>query len=219
MDGFETTSIIRDPHSGVMNHAVPIIAMTAHAMKGDREKCLAAGMDDYLSKPIRSIDLADMLRKWLSRLEAKSPDRGREDPVLPVQGRPSPVIELESDLNAASVLDTADLLDRFDGDEDLARTVLSAFFHDIPNTVSQLRDAIEKADAPGIGLHAHTIKGASGNAGGAVMQEIAFKIETAGKAGDMEAAAILMPELLRQFDLFKIIAEKSGWIGKEEQHK
>ena len=219
MDGFEATSIIRDPHSGVMNHSAPIIAMTAHAMKGDREKCLAAGMDDYLSKPIRSTDLADMLKKWLGRLEAKSPDREQEDLVLTVQGRPSPVIELESALNAESVFDTADLLDRFDGDEDLVRTVLCAFFQDIPNTVSQLRDAIEKADTPGIGLHAHTIKGASGNAGGAAMQEIAFKMETAGKAGDMGAAAILMPELLRQFDLFKVAAEKSGWIGKEEKRK
>ncbi|MGO9147148.1 MAG: PAS domain S-box protein [Desulfomonilia bacterium] len=166
MDGFETTSIIRDPHSGVMNHSVPIIAMTAHAMKGDREKCLAAGMDDYLSKPIRSSDIADMLKKWLGSLDAKSSDREQKDLVLPVPGRPSPVTELESALNAESVFDTADLLDRFDGDEELVRTVLSAFFQDIPNTVSQLRVALEKADAPGIGLHAHTIKGASGNAGG-----------------------------------------------------
>jgi len=219
MDGFETTSIIRDSHSGVMNHSVPIIAMTAHAMKGDREKCLAAGMDDYLSKPIRSSDIADMLKKWLGSLDAKSSDREQKNLVLPVPGRPSPVIELESALNAEPVFDTADLLDRFDGDEELVRTVLSAFFQDIPNTVSQLRVALEKADTPGIGLHAHTIKGASGNAGGVAMQEIAFKIETAGKAGDMGAAAILMPELLRQFDLFKIAAEKSGWIGKEEQRQ
>ena len=69
MDGFETTAIIRDPHSGVMNHAVPIIAMTAHAMKGDREKCIASGMDDYLSKPIKSSELSDMLLKWLKKHE------------------------------------------------------------------------------------------------------------------------------------------------------
>ena len=59
MDGLEATRVIRDPNSAVLNHRVPIIAMTAHAMKGDREKCLEAGMDDYVSKPIQP----DILRK------------------------------------------------------------------------------------------------------------------------------------------------------------
>jgi CheY-like chemotaxis protein len=65
MDGFEATGVIRDPASRVRNHHIPVIAMTAHAMKGDREKCLEAGMDDYVSKPVTALALNDMLEKYL----------------------------------------------------------------------------------------------------------------------------------------------------------
>jgi CheY-like chemotaxis protein len=64
MDGFEATAMIRDPVSKVLNHKVPIIAMTANAMKGEREACIEAGMDDYLSKPVKKDELAAMLEKW-----------------------------------------------------------------------------------------------------------------------------------------------------------
>ncbi len=64
MDGYEATKVIRDPHSRVRNHGVPIIAMTAHAMKGDRERCIEAGMDDYISKPIRSEKLQGVIEKF-----------------------------------------------------------------------------------------------------------------------------------------------------------
>jgi len=65
MDGYQATAVIRDPSSSVQNHRVPVIAMTAHAMTGDREKCLQAGMDDYLAKPIQPVELSKMLERWL----------------------------------------------------------------------------------------------------------------------------------------------------------
>jgi CheY-like chemotaxis protein len=65
MNGFEATAMIRDVNSKVLNHSVPIIAMTANAMKGDREECIEAGMDDYMSKPVKKIELAEALGKWL----------------------------------------------------------------------------------------------------------------------------------------------------------
>ena len=65
MDGFEATKVIRDTSSKVLNHNVPIIAMTANAMKGDRNQCLEAGMNDYLAKPVRKPELAEIMDKWL----------------------------------------------------------------------------------------------------------------------------------------------------------
>ena len=69
MDGLEATAVIRNPESAVLNHAIPIIAMTAEAMQGDREKCLAAGMNDYVSKPVTPRSLADRLALWLEPAE------------------------------------------------------------------------------------------------------------------------------------------------------
>jgi CheY-like chemotaxis protein len=82
MDGFEATAAIRGPHSKVHNHTVPIIAMTANAMKEDRDKCLAAGMDGYVSKPVKKQVLADILEQWLSPahlLRKKNIDVGKQD--------------------------------------------------------------------------------------------------------------------------------------------
>jgi CheY-like chemotaxis protein len=73
MDGFEATHAIRDKESKVLNHSVPIIAMTANAMQGDREKCIESGMDDYLTKPVKKEDLADMIEKWFRRNAVASP--------------------------------------------------------------------------------------------------------------------------------------------------
>jgi CheY-like chemotaxis protein len=67
MDGLEATQRIRDPNSAVPSHGIPIVAMTAHAMQGDREKCLAAGMDDYLPKPVTPQALVEVLEKWLPK--------------------------------------------------------------------------------------------------------------------------------------------------------
>ncbi|MBI5590913.1 MAG: response regulator [Deltaproteobacteria bacterium] len=70
MDGFDATAQIRNPASKIMNHRVPVVAMTAHAMKGDREKCLEAGMDDYISKPVKPQELLDVVEKWVQRVKA-----------------------------------------------------------------------------------------------------------------------------------------------------
>ncbi len=67
MDGYEASRQIRDPAARVRNHRIPIVAMTARAMQGDREKCLAAGMDGYISKPVDVAELAETLEKWLPR--------------------------------------------------------------------------------------------------------------------------------------------------------
>ena len=190
MDGYEATAQIRDPKSPVLNHEVPIIAMTAHAMTGDREKCLKAGMNDYVSKPVDPMALANELEKWLPTQKAIP----RESNTKP-EGKTS----ADSEVVELIVWDKATMLERLMDDEDLVRTIISGFIGDIPNQIEKLDQFLENGDIPGVDRQAHTIKGAASNVGGDALQEIAFAIEKAGKAGKLDAAKADMPELKRRF--------------------
>jgi CheY-like chemotaxis protein/HPt (histidine-containing phosphotransfer) domain-containing protein len=190
MDGFEATRRIRDPQSKVGNHRVPIIAMTAHAMKGDRERCVEAGMDDYVSKPISPQALAQAVERWLA------PDRNR--PASP-SAPGAEVLPLEKEL----VFDRPALLARLMGDEDLVREIVAGFLEDMPNQIGALQKHVGAGDAAGAGLKAHTIKGAAANVGAMALSVVALQMEKAGRSGRLEGLVALVPELERQFDLLR----------------
>jgi PAS domain S-box-containing protein len=183
VDGFKATEMIRDPGSAVTNHNVPIIAMTANAMKGDREKCLESGMDDYLTKPVKKEDLAKMIEKWLQPgTEVQAADSAAADERL---NKPSDQL----------LIDEADLLDRFDNDREFALSILSDALDEIPKDVAELHQACVNGDLQTIRLHAHTIKGMAANLCTPALRDSAFKVETAAKDGDLESARQLLPEL------------------------
>jgi len=213
MDGFETTGIIRDPTSTVLNHSVPIIAMTANAMKGDRQRCINAGMDDYISKPIKMAELAGLIVKWLNRIQD---DAHPLQPQLHGTGEEGNTHKLEQN-PSEPVFDKAGLMDNLDDDTDLARRILVAFLADMPDIISRLETALANASMKDVSLHAHTIKGASGNVCALAMSGIAFRMEKAGKDGDLTSAALLLPELKAQFDHFRAAAAGSGLIVEEGQ--
>jgi CheY-like chemotaxis protein/HPt (histidine-containing phosphotransfer) domain-containing protein len=210
-DGFETTALIRSPDSRVLNHEVPIIALTAYAMKGDRERCLTHGMDDYLSKPISISELSEKLRAWSRKIGEKRQGAGRPGPRAPIAAHG----EGGSRRKEAPAFDADDLLDRLGGDEELARTAVGSFFENAQEMVSRLARSVEEGDTAAIGMNAHAMKGAAANVSGMALRETAFEVEQAGKAGDAGMAASLMPELMRRLDLFRNAAEEKGWIGKE----
>ena len=188
MDGLEATRQIRDPQSAVRHHAIPIIAMTAHAMQGDRERCLEAGMNDYLSKPVSPQALAEVLARWL-------PKKNEEVKMLPagVTSPPVPPAVLPV------VFDRAGMLERFSNDEDLARVVTESFLNDIPRQIQALRAYVDAWEAPGAERQAHTIKGASAAVGGEALSALAFEMEKSGKAGDLGSVAARMDDLEREF--------------------
>jgi len=172
MDGIEATRQIRNPQSLVPNHGIPIIAMTAHALQGDRERCIKAGMNDYVSKPVSPRALTEVLARWLPK---KLPS------------------------SAPVVFDRAAMLKRLMNDEDLARVVIESFLDDIPRQIEALRGYLEAWEAPGAERQAHTIKGASANVGGEALRALAFEMEKAGKAGDLGSVAARMDDLEREF--------------------
>ncbi|MBI5017506.1 MAG: response regulator [Deltaproteobacteria bacterium] len=176
MDGFETTAVIRDPGSRVLRHDVPIVAMTAHAMAGDRERCLAAGMTDYVSKPVSAADLAAAIERSLGRSSSEE-----------LRG-PQP-------RESRQVFDPAVLADTLGEDPELLAGILGGYLEDAPQQLDALRDALARADGGAARRQAHTFKGASGTVGARALQAAAQAAEAAAEAGDLVGAGHALEEL------------------------
>ena len=202
IDGFEATRRIRDPGSAVLNHAVPIIAMTAHAMQGDRERCLEAGMDDYVTKPISPEALADALDRWLPR----------DDAVPPVHAPAGPGTAIPASAGRVEppVFDRAGMMARLMDDQELARIVVDGFLEDAPRLIEALRSCLGSGDAPGAIRGAHTIKGASATVGGEALRAVAAAMEIAATDGDFATVTARLPDLVSE--LGRLRAAMSDFI-------
>jgi CheY-like chemotaxis protein len=177
MDGFESTAAIRREEKGTGHH-IPIIAMTAHAMKGDRERCLRAGMDDYLSKPVQPKELIAVIERRL-----------REAPVaMPEASRARVPKENE-------IFDKKILLSRLDGDEEIFREIVQAFLEDAPLQMEKLKQALQEGNVVVVERQAHLLKGAAMNMGGKELQTVAWEMEVVAKDGDLSRARSLVEKL------------------------
>jgi len=188
MDGYEATFAIRNGKAGEYYKSIPIIAMTANAMEGDREKCLEAGMDDYLSKPIDPELLFEKLQQWLPGTEEK--------PVAEKTAEYTPELEL-------AVWDKEAALKRIMDDEDLLNTIVDVFLDETPTRMEELKQAMESGDCEKTGYQAHTIKGIAGNLSASRLQKQAALMEAAAKEEDIEQISILMPALQQAIEQLK----------------
>ena len=146
MGGLEATQLLREREWVTGGH-LPVVAMTAHALKGDREKCLEAGMDGYVSKPIR----VDLLEEEVRRaMETFMPDS--KTSALPSK-RSEPTI------------DSAELLQRVDGDRELLRELIAAMREDLPKQLQLIKESLSTANADDLQRAGHTLKGALANLG------------------------------------------------------
>ncbi|MEJ2170897.1 MAG: response regulator [Desulfobacterales bacterium] len=201
MDGFEATREIRKLEAGSGSHGhMPIIAMTAYATEGDRERCLEAGMDDYVSKPISA-------SKLFQAIEAFVPAEPEEE----APASPGPA----ADGNKSVSLNSEGLMRSFENDQDLFKELVEIFLNDSPQLLSNLRDSLNSNDADTFKRTAHSLKGMLRNFQAESAAETAFELEQIGERGKLDGAGQIVDSLAGQLEevsrkLKQLVKQVSG---------
>jgi signal transduction histidine kinase/DNA-binding response OmpR family regulator len=188
MDGLEATMLLREKEK-VSGKYQEVVAMTALVMKGDRERCIAAGMDGYLSKPIRPQELDEVLDRYLAR------DR---EPVTVVEATDS----LEDSVSKE------ELLERIDHDRELLAELVELFRADYPGQIRMAREAVLKNDAAALQRVGHALRGALGNLAAPIASRIAGELDSMGKSGDIALAGSRVSEL--EQELIRVVETLEG---------
>ncbi|MCC6158342.1 MAG: response regulator [Deltaproteobacteria bacterium] len=190
MDGVEATVAIRNSDPAVLRHDIPIIALTANVMTGDRERFLAAGMDDFIAKPIDPDILAAKLREWIpaeSSAAKESSSPSAKSTVAQTADRTGDQAESSIDMPA--------LLRRVMNDEALARLVLGQFAERVEGDLDEIEAALSTGNAAEVGRLAHRMKGAAASVSAIQVAPIAGELEKKGKKGDLAGADGLLKQL------------------------
>ncbi len=194
MDGFEATRRIR----ATASHAgLPIVALTANAMSSDRERCMTAGMSDYLAKPVELGQLAEKLEIWLAAEPQQNAAPAAEDPSSP---------------RTDAIFDEAALMRRLMDDRPLAGLVLKGCLNDLPGQLAALHRLLQTGDAAGLRLQAHTLKGAAATIAADGLSAIAREMETAARDGNVARCGELYPLAANEFRQLKQTLETAGWV-------
>ena len=185
MDGYEATRAIRNMPNELSR--LPIIAMTAHAMKGDKEKCIAAGMDDYISKPVNPKELGEMVQRWAGK-KILRPPAAKAVPVL----------------RKAAPVNLKPLRELTGGDSDFEREIIDLFLDDTALRLNRLQEVIAGGDPAEVEAEAHSIKGAAVNMGAEPFRKLARDLEFLSKKnGSMEGAEKILADLRSEFKNIK----------------
>jgi PAS domain S-box-containing protein len=227
MDGYEATRLIR---SVPRYKNLPIIAMTAHVMKKDREKCIAAGMNDFMSKPVESNELFSLLEKWIAgdksqgagdsqhpASSARRPAPGTRRPAPGIQHPASPQPPTQVSLPALPGIDTQSALNRLKGNSDLFIKLLKMFCKNYENSADKIRKLLDSGDRDGAKQLAHTVKGVAANLSADRLYQTAYELEkelSPESSGEWEN---LLPDF--EHDL-KQVSESANILEREfkERH-
>ncbi len=193
MDGFDAVAAIRANEQGSGRH-IPIVAMTAHAMKGDRERCLAAGADGYVAKPFRRSDLRHAMARSVP--DALTAPPAAASPETSTNGAPA-------GHGPDAGLDRKAILERVDGDRALLAELVDLFVADSSDLVLALQAAVDAADSVALERAAHTLKGSAGNFGPSRLAELALELELLGRTDDLGPAAAVLAELENELGWFQ----------------
>jgi PAS domain S-box-containing protein len=183
MDGFEATAAIRELEEASGGH-VPIVAMTAHAMKGDRERCIEAGMDGYVSKPLKAAHLYEVIENLMT--ESKMASLKDEETASP-----------------RCVFNREEALERIEGDEELLNEIVGLYLDDCPEIVFRIEEAVKGEDSESLERAAHNLKGALKNLGADASSEIAEELERCGRERDLGGVKDLYERLKIELEHLK----------------
>ncbi|AGA25164.1 hybrid sensor histidine kinase/response regulator [Singulisphaera acidiphila] len=186
LDGLEATSLLREHEAREGGH-MPVIAMTAHAMRGDRERCLAAGCDGYVSKPMRSRDLAGAIEEVMTQAEFPATEG-------------APLVAPEVETGRESAFNLADALADVEGDQALLRELALIFLEDCPRLKAAVHEAVEAGSPERLYRAAHALKGAVSNFGARGAFEAAVRLEALGRGGDLIGHGPIVRHLEGQLD-------------------
>ncbi len=202
MDGLEATRVIRErqrDRTNFPNYKSPtiIVAMTASAMQGDREKCLAAGMDDYMAKPVRPEDMRAMMERWGA---AAGVSKSEDVPAKAAPPGPAP------DAPAAAVppVDMARLMDFTEGNQENLRELIELYLKQTGEQLEQLLAAIRASNAPEVRRLAHSCAGASATCGMARLVPLLRELERQGHEGQLTSAQKVCAEASQEFERIRL---------------
>jgi len=187
MDGFEATAAIRAREQVTGGH-VPLVAITARAMRGDRERCLQAGFDGYVSKPVQFEDLFDTI----DQLTAATPER----PARAPSSERAPVTETLR----GPAFDQKTALERTGGDPDLLHELVTVFLTELPGWMGALEGAVKGGDAAELQRVAHMVKGAVDSCGAPRAFDAALLLERMGRTRDLGGARDAFATLTREIE-------------------
>jgi len=222
MNGYEATESLRK--EGLK---LPIVALTAHAMKEDGQRCIEAGCDDYMFKPIDRRILAEKVRKYLTPSNEALSDKTNSvksqiDEFAKLCSGP---IVQESNLKEAvgiednkEILNWNELIGRFE-DEELIKEIVPIFLNDNKERLEMLTEAVKAGDAKAINLYAHAVKGAGRNIGAKQLSDIAHCLECAGRENDVEAAVPLFDKLKAELEKVMTFLSRTDWIEIAKREK
>ncbi len=188
MDGYEASRQIRQGKAGEENKGIPIVAMTANAMMGDREKCLDAGMNDYLSKPIEPDKLFTKLQQWMPKSADEKIIAARD--AEPEKEQPDVLTEKD-------IWDSESALKRVRGKQKTLDAMIKLFISDMPGRIANIEQALSENNLEVLRHEAHTIKGTAGNLSALQLQSAAEFLEQHVKEGKEEGLDTLVEEVIR----------------------
>ncbi len=199
MDGFEATREIRRREAGgAASRHIPIIAVTANAMQGDRERCLAAGMDAYLAKPIKLEDMRTTLARWVMPPASEDTDKGVVKSLGPAS-------------DGRLIFDPSQMLQNIGGDQDLQVQLVDLFLERQAGMMSLIRQALSLGDAATVERAAHTLKGTAGNLCAPEVALAAGRLEAVGRLGTLHDAPAVYAHL--EMEMLRLLRILEGYRG------